>query len=332
MVSVRRGVGGGAAPRIPGRQARSEVPSVLGACPVWRTLGRRIAREMMRTNVLTPGAPHDRQGHMRIITRTQAIMARRSVLWTLIIRDLRVRYSRSVLGYVWTILDPLLMSLIYFLVFVYIFKRDDLGHEPYFLFLIVGLLSWQWFSGSLTDTSRSLIQEAKLVRSTNLPREMWVLRVVLSKGIEYLLSLPVLLFFLAFYLVKGDAHINWWVVLFPVGILIEAVALVGIGLILAPVTALVTDTQRVIRIVIRMLFYATPVIYASRLVPAPYDKITWLNPMTGILEIMRAGLFSHEKHPIVWEAVGVSAAMSVILLFVGVSVFGRLERAVLKEI
>lgn len=269
---------------------------------------------------------------MRIITRTQAIMARRSVLWTLVIRDLRVRYSRSVLGYVWTILDPLLMSLIYFLVFVYIFKRDDLGHEPYFLFLIVGLLSWQWFSGSLTDTSRSLIQEAKLVRSTNLPREMWVLRVVLSKGIEYLLSLPVLIFFLAVYLIRGDVHINGWVLLFPVGILIEAVALIGIGLILAPVTALVTDTQRVIRIVIRMLFYATPVIYASRLVPAPYDKITWLNPMTGILEIMRAGLFSHEKYPIVWGAVGVSAAMSVILLFVGVSVFGRLERAVLKEI
>lgn len=269
---------------------------------------------------------------MRIITRTQAILARRSVLWTLVIRDLRVRYSRSVLGYLWTILDPLLMSLIYFLVFVYIFKRKDLGHEPYFLFLVVGLLSWQWFSGSLTDTSRSLIQEAKLVRSTNLPREMWVLRVVLSKGIEYLLSLPVLLFFLVVYMVKGDVHLNGWLALFPVGIVIQAVALIGIGLILAPVTALVTDTQRVIRIVIRMLFYATPVIYASRLVPKPYDMITWLNPMTGILEIMRAGLFAHDKHPIVWEAVGVSAVMSVILLFVGVSVFGRLERAVLKEI
>ena len=63
------------------------------------------------------------------------------MLWTLVIRDLRVRYSRSVLGYVWTVLDPLLMSLIYFLVFVYIFKRGDVGHQPYFLFLVVGLLS-----------------------------------------------------------------------------------------------------------------------------------------------------------------------------------------------
>ncbi len=269
---------------------------------------------------------------MRLITRSQAISARRSVLWTLVVRDLRVRYARSVLGYVWTILDPLLMSLIYFLVFVYIFNRADLGHEPYFLFLVVGLLSWQWFSGCLTDTSRALIQEAKLVRSTNLPREIWVLRVVLSKGIEYLLSLPVLVAFLLVYLIRGDVNLNGWLVLFPLGIALQAVALVGIGLLLAPITALVTDMQRVIRIVIRMLFYATPVIYAGHLVPEPFDKVTWLNPMTGILELMRAGFFAHDRFPILWGAIGVSVVMSFAALLIGVTVFGRLERPVLKEI
>lgn len=270
---------------------------------------------------------------MRLITRTQAVMARRSVLWTLVVRDLRIRYSRSVLGYVWTVLDPLLMSLIYFLVFVYIFRRGDVGHQPYFLFLVVGLLSWQWFSGAVTDTSRALIQEAKLVRSTNLPREVWVLRVVISKGIEYLLSLPVLVAFTLVYLVRGETHLNGWLVLLPVGAVLEAVLLTGIGLLLAPVTALVTDMQRVVRILMRMLFYATPVIYASHVVPKPYDKITWLNPMTGILEMMRAGFFAHEgRQAIAWGAIVMSVVMTVVLLFVGNAVFGRLERAVLKEI
>src|SRR6476661_9426947 len=157
---------------------------------------------------------------MDIFSRTQAIAAKRSVLWTLIVRDLRVRYANSVLGYVWTVLDPLLMSLIYFVVFVYIFKRGDVGHKPYFLFLVIGLLSWQWFSGAVTDTSRALIQEAKLVRSTNLPREIWVLRVVPSKGVEYLLSLPVLLAFTAIYFVKGDTHLNGWLVLFPFAVVV----------------------------------------------------------------------------------------------------------------
>ncbi|SES43186.1 ABC-2 type transport system permease protein [Pedococcus cremeus] len=269
---------------------------------------------------------------MRLISRTEALAARRSVLWTLVIRDLRVRYSQSVLGYVWTILDPLLMSLIYFLVFVYIFKRNDLGHEPYFLFLLIGLLAWQWFSGSLTDTSRALISEAKLVRSTNLPREIWVVRVVVSKGIEYVFSLPVLLFFLGFYLLQGKTHLNGWLVLFPFAVVVEFIAAVGLGLLLAPVTALITDMQRVIRIVLRMLFYATPVIYSGQLVPQPYDKVLWLNPMTGVLEAMRAGFFEHDKLPIQWGAIATSAVVSVALVFIGNTVFGRLERPVLKEI
>jgi ABC-type polysaccharide/polyol phosphate export permease len=269
---------------------------------------------------------------MRLISRTQAVVARRSVLWTLVVRDLRVRYSQSVLGYVWTILDPLLMSLIYFLVFVGIFDRGDLGHVPYFLFLLVGLLSWQWFSGCLTDTSRAIVQEAKLVRSTNLPREVWVLRVVLSKGVEYLLSLPVLVAFVVFYMVRGQAHLNGWLVLFPFGVLLQFIASVGIGLLLAPITALVTDTQRVIRIFMRMLFYGTPVIYAVDLVPEPFDKIMWLNPMTGVLELMRAGFFAHDRLPILWGAIVTSAVVSVALLLIGNTVFGRLERAVLKEI
>lgn len=269
---------------------------------------------------------------MQLVTRTRALWERRGVVSTLVTRDLRVRYSRSVLGYLWTILDPLLMSLIYFVVFVYIFDRDDLGNQPYFLFLLIGLLSWQWFSASLTDTSRALLSEAKLVRSTNLPREIWVMRVILSKGVEYALSLPVLVAFLIFYLVQGEARLNGWLVLFPVGIVLQGVALVGIGLILAPVTVLVTDMQRVVRIVLRMLFYATPIIYSQHLVPEPFDKVTWINPLTGVMELMRAGFFTHDRYPIVWGAIVASVLISVALLIGGVWVFRRLERPVLKEI
>jgi ABC-2 type transport system permease protein len=258
-----------------------------------------------------------------MIERTVAVWSKHKVVATLV---------RSVLGYVWTILDPLLMSLIYFVVFVYIFKRHDLGHSPYFLFLVIGLLSWQWFSAALTDTSRALLSEARLVRSTRLPREVWVVRVVLSKGVEYLLSLPVLVAFVALYLVRGEAHLNHWLVLFPVGVVVQAVALLGLGLFLAPVTVLVTDMQRVVRIVLRMLFYITPVIYTAQLVPAPWDKLTWLNPMTGVLEMMRAGFFRHDKYPIVWGAIISSFVVSVVFLLVGAAVFRRLERAVLKEI
>jgi ABC-2 type transport system permease protein len=269
---------------------------------------------------------------MRLITATQAVLDKRNVLWTLVIRDLRVRYAQSTLGYVWTILDPLLMSLIYFVVFDYILPRGDLGHTPYFLFLIAGLLPWQWFSGVVTESSRALIQDALLVRSTNLPREIWVARVVVSKGIEYLFSLPVLVVFAVVYLLLGETVPNGWLVLLPLGIVMQFVFLIGLGLILAPVTALVNDMQRVIRIFLRMLFYATPIIYISNLVPKPWVMITWLNPMTGVLEMVRAGFFKHDRYPIQWGSIGVGLAVTVVTLFVGFAVFARLERAVLKEI
>ena len=269
---------------------------------------------------------------MRLITQTRAVLGKRNVLWTLVIRDLRVRYSRSVLGYVWTILDPLLMSLIYFVVFDFILPRGSLGHEPYFLFLIAGLLPWQWFAGVVGESSRALIQESALVRSTNLPREMWVARVVVSKGIEYLFSLPVLVIFATVYLLMGRLVPNRWLVLLPLGIVLQFFLLIGLGLLLAPVTALVNDMQRVIKIFLRMLFYATPIIYVSDLVPAPYVYITWLNPMTGVLEMMRAGFFQHDKFPIQWGSIGVALAVTVVALFAGFAAFARLERAVLKEI
>ena len=106
----------------------------------------------------------------------------------------------------------------------------------------------------------------------------------------------------------------------------------GIGLLLAPVTVLVTDMQRVVRILLRMGFYATPIIYAGHLVPEPWDRLTWLNPMTGILELIRAGFFAHDKYPIMWGSIVVSVVMRRSSCSSSVPVFARLERSVLKEI
>src|SRR6478609_7052227 len=144
-----------------------------------------------------------------MIERYSRIWARRPVLVTLVQRDLRVRYARSWLGYLWTIIDPLAMALIYFLVFAVIFKRPDGSHKPYFLFLIIGLLPWQWFNASINESARALVAESKLVRSTNLPRELWVIRVVVAKGIEFLLSLPVLFGFAIFFIAVGETKLHY---------------------------------------------------------------------------------------------------------------------------
>ena len=266
---------------------------------------------------------------MMLIDQARAVAKRRQVLATLVRRDLRVRYARSVLGYLWTILDPLAMAMVYFVVFTKILKARQTGFPPYILFLLVGLLAWQWFSQSMTETARALLSEAKLVRSTNLPRELWVVRVVIAKGIEFLLSLPVLAAFFLYYFVQGEAHLHWAILLFPVGMVMQFLLIIGLGLILAPVTTLVTDTSRVVRIVLRMGFYATPVLYSIDNAPKSLRLVLAFNPMTGVIELYRAGFWADQIRllPVV-----IGAALTILALVVGVVVFRRLEPAILKEI
>lgn len=264
-----------------------------------------------------------------MIKRITAVWRRREILGTLVQRDLRVRYSRSLLGYVWTVLDPLLMAGVYFVVFTFVFKAGRVADTPYFLYLLSGLLGWQWFTGSVNDTTKSLIQEARLVRSTNLPREVWVIRCVLAKGVEYLLSLPILVGFVIYYLIVGQVQLDWELLLFPVGLLLQFVLLVGLGLVLAPITVLATDMQRVVRIVLRFLFYLSPVLYGAHAVPEQLRAVLVFNPLNGILSLYRGGLF---ERSVSWVDVGVSAATAVALVVIGFTMFSRLERAVLKEI
>lgn len=266
---------------------------------------------------------------MILAPQVRGIVAKRRILRTLVVRDLRVRYAGSALGYLWTIIDPLAMAAIYFVVFTVIFKSRHIGYQPYVLFLIIGLLAWQWFSNSLTDTSRALLAESRLVRSTNLPRELWVVRVVIAKMIEFLLSMPVLAGFTIFYLVKGQAHLNFRLLYFPLGLFLQFVLLVGIGLILAPITTLVTDTARVVRILLRMGFYSTPIIYGVHAAPKSLREVLLFNPMTGILECYRAGFFHADLNH---KSVVFSAVISFLVLIAGTVVFERLEPSVLKEI
>lgn len=263
---------------------------------------------------------------MLLVRRTRAVVAYRRILWLLIVRDLKVRYAGSFLGYLWTILDPLLMTGVYWFVFTQVFHRNRPGEQPYIVFLILGLLGWQWFSATVTDTTKALVSDSQLVRSTNIPREIWVIKSVGSKGVEYLFSLPVLAFFMILY-GKAPSH---FIVLYPIAVVTEAVLLIGIGLILASVTVLVRDLQRIIRIVLRVMFYLSPIVYSLRSLAPNLRRIFALNPLTGIIESYRALAFPKDFAG--WHVVAASIVISLVLLGVGVVVFNRLESAFLKEI
>jgi ABC-2 type transport system permease protein len=248
----------------------------------------------------------------------------RHSLWLLTQRDLRVRYSTSLLGYFWSILDPLVMAAIYWFVFTQVFERT-VGERPYIVFLLSALLPWMWFNGAVADSTRAFLREAKLIRSTRIPRTIWVNRLVLSKGIEFLASIPVLVLFAILF----GAHVTPDVVFFPLAILIQAVLTAGIGLIVAPLVVFFRDLERAVKLILRFLFYASPIIYGTADLPAELHFWAAFNPLSGIFSLYRAAFFPEQLD---WFVVGTGAAISAAFLALGVLVFSRTEHAVLKEI
>lgn len=312
-------------------------------------------------------------GSSRPTVRARAVRVfqYRRILQLLIGRDLKVRYAGSALGYFWTILDPLLMSLVYWFVFTKIFHRTaGAGFDPFLLYLVTGQLAWTWFNAGVTGVTRALRAEAQMVRSSNVPRELWILRVVLSKFVEYLFGLPVLALFAAAYVVAPSRYLY----LIPVGWVLEAALIIGAGLILAPCTVLFNDLERIVPIFLRVLFYASPVLYSVSNVPARIRDVFSVNPTCGFLTIAHATFFPaairqttttrvgaqgivtnphvvfSKGRPVIrgditvtgghtvthtvehWSWIWHSAVTTAVILVVGVFVFTRLERQVLKEI
>ncbi|ROS74902.1 ABC-2 type transport system permease protein [Curtobacterium sp. PhB130] len=249
----------------------------------------------------------------------------RHALWLLTKRDLRVRYSTSVLGYFWSILDPLVMSAIYWFVFTQVFHRGSVGEEPYIVFLLAALLPWMWFTGAVSDSTRAFIKESKLIRSTTIPRSIWVLRIDASKGIEFLLSIPVL----AIFVIATGAQVHWQVVLYPFAIVLQAALVYGIGLIVAPLVVFFRDLERAVKLVLRFAFYASPIIYGPSALPDTLHDLAAINPLTGIFGIYRSAFFPSQLD---WFQVLASVVTTAIVVTVGLLVFQRSEHRVLKEL
>lgn len=235
-----------------------------------------------------------------------------------------MRYSTSFLGYLWSVLDPLVMAVIYWFVFTQIVDRA-IGAEPYIVYLLAGLLPWTWFNGAVGDSTRAFIKDAKLVRSTRLPRSVWVARIVLSKGVEFVLAIPVVAIFAIVY----GAQLTWGVLWLPLAIALQAVLTLGLGLVIAPLVVFFRDLERAVKLILRFLFYASPIIYGLADLPDGLDVWAAFNPLAGIISLYRASFFPEQVEP---RAVIVAAAMSLLALGAGALVFRRTVRAVLKEI
>jgi len=278
------------------------------------------------------------------MARTRAIWTNRRILRILIVRDLKVRYSDSVLGFAWTLLDPLLLTLVYWFVFGVIVARGEANEQPYILWLLTGILPFQWTAHVLGDSGRLLGNDAKLVTSSSLPREIWVLRSVSSRFIEFLFTLPITVVFVLFFVIfppsSGPVGVTWWLLILPLAFAVQFLFNVGLALTLSPLCMLYPDVHRIVRVFTTLYRYLSPVIYGLGALTLVLEENGWpewllwvysLNPLVGILNTYHAVLFPDNTSDVL-ALLAISAFLSVLGFVIGWRLFRRLEPRVLKEL
>jgi ABC-2 type transport system permease protein len=249
------------------------------------------------------------------------------VLRTLVGRGLQRTYTKYRLSYLWTFLEPLGMILVFYFVFNLLLGRTrPLGLQPYLLFLTLAIIPWWWFMRSMSACTKLFRRNAKQVRVSVLPRQLWVARGILMPGVEFLISLPLVLIAAAITLSPPNPRL----VLFPLAILLQFILMYGLGLMVAAWTAVLPDLGRMFRVFIRVAFYLSPVIYSVANIPEFMRPYAVLNPMVGILGMYRAGFWEVELEDTI--TLSLTALSCIAILVLGSIVFGRLEGRLLKAV
>ncbi|PYS79824.1 MAG: phosphate ABC transporter permease [Acidobacteria bacterium] len=245
------------------------------------------------------------------------IWAYRELLYFLAWRDIKVRYKQTLIGVAWVIVQPLMMMLIFTLVFNR-FARLDTGELPYPLFAYSGLLVWTFFSVAVSSGTNSLISNTSLVTKVYFPRA-FIPTAAVAAG---LVDLGVGALLLAALTVYYGVHVTWAVVLLPVFVLLAAMLALGTGMLAAALTVKYRDLRHALPFLLQLWMFTSPVVYPAGVVPERWRWVLTLNPMTGILEGFRAALTGLDLD---WRSAAVSAAVAAALLAVAFYVFRKLE-------
>ena len=248
----------------------------------------------------------------------------REMLINMVRRELRGKYKGSILGFLWTFINPLLQLVVYTLVFSNIMR---MGVSNYEIFLFVALIPWMFFSTSVLSGAGSIIYNQSLVTKIYFPREILPLSVVTSNFINMIYCSVIVLAVVLFY--HMNLNLEVWFML-PVIAFIEYILVIGIVLIVSALTVYFRDLEHILGIIIMAWQFLTPVMYPESFVPSQYQAILYLNPMTPIIISFRDVLY-YGKMPVV-ENLVYAFLWSLIIFICGFLLFGKLQKDFAEEL
>lgn len=202
-------------------------------------------------------------------------------------KELKAKYKRSFLGYIWSLINPLLMGLVIYVAFSEIMKFRI---ENYSFYLLTGLFVWQWIVVTVNNSLYSYLHNATIIKKTNFDRKLLNVAILNSESLHFLTSFPtlILIFFILHDINAISMHKFANILLFPFAFIITYIFLFGLSLIVSAINVIFRDVERITGIMLQILFYTSPIVYPKDLPPEKYRIILELNPITHIVGLWRA--------------------------------------------
>ena len=274
---------------------------------------------------LGPPRLHWRQ----LLANLKQLFRYRALISSLVARELKARYRGSVLGFFWSFINPLLLLVIYTVVFTVVLPGVHPPElEPYAVFMFCGILPWTWFSSSLLESSNVLVAGGNLIKKVLFPAEVLPIVTVLAGLVHFCLGLPILAAFLIYYRVPVTPTDLLWL---PLIVAIQLVLTVGLALLLSALTVHFRDVRDLLANLLTLWFFATPIIYPITQAPERVRRLLNLNPFTHLVIAYQEVLFKSGPFMQGNRLLAVGAASLVVFVF-GYFVFDRLRDTLAEEV
>ena len=247
----------------------------------------------------------------------------RELLRTNVKKEIRGKYKGSFLGVLWSFVNPLLMTLVYAIVFPFLLR----GSQPHYTtFIVIAILPWNWFTATISQGTSTILANGGIIKKVYFPRAILPISIVTSGLVNFIISCLIILLFLIF----SGIGFSPYILLLPLIVILQYILQLGIILITGSINVYIRDLEYIINFFIQMLFYATPVLYSMSMFPKKIQWLLRLNPMTTIIESYR-DIFFYKQAPN-FAMLGYVFVISVVILLVGSLVFKKLEKGFAEEL
>lgn len=253
----------------------------------------------------------------------RALVSAPEILRALVTKDLKVKYKRSILGFAWSLMTPVALTGVYLFVFIHVYRVPE---KDFVLFLLAGLLPWNFFNISILAATSSVVDNGPLIRKVYFPRALLPVSSVTANLINFLIGLALLV------VVMGVSGRPVWLTLhwLVLAVALETALCIGVALALSVWNVYFRDIQQLIGIFLLILFFATPIVYDVSRVPDAFRPLILANPLSTIMQTYRAALFHARSPDLGLVALGLAETLAIFLL--GFLEFRRLAPRLAKEV